>query len=226
MNLFNLRLKRFIFNLLKGDLSNSELEKEVLHFELLKAIQPNIKTLISKSPLKNVNSITYDELHRGAGYTTNNWAFDLLLEKEMIASKSVFEFGAGNGKFLTYLMKYGRKVAGLDLINPKKLSYITTGSVDMFDEKNLVNVDLAYSADFLEHLDYKQLSSLLCKISSVKIPNIHIIACYHDDVSHLSVYEPHEWAYIFSKFFTHVEIRNVNWRRYPLKKKFVVIFAK
>lgn len=175
---------------------------------------------------KKVTDHTYSNLHKQYGYSTNNWAFDLLNEPEILNAQRYFEFGAGNGAFMEFLRAKGKNVAGVDLINPRALSEIIKGDYeDAFSSPNLLNAEIIYSADFLEHLDFSQLEDFLSRCTSFKKQHLHVIACYDDNISHKTVMSPYAWGILFSRFFSNVEIRRVYHRRYPGKKLTSIFFC-
>lgn len=220
------RFKAKAYSIFADDLHSALLEDERLKFERLRQIDTADKNvpLLNYAPPKEAGISTYRSLHDGQGYSKNNWAFDLAREPEVVDGKSFFEFGAGNGAFLEFLRSKGKVVGGVDLINPRNLKEIITGDFKLaFDSDLWRNADVCYSADFLEHLELRELERLFNAWAVPGKLHIHLIACYDDNISHETVMPPHLWALLLSRYFKQVEIRSAYYRRYPGKKEAAVL---
>ena len=220
------RLKAKAYSVFAKDIHSALLADERVKFEQLRQIDAAGETveLLNYASSKQVGISTYRSLHDGLGYSENNWAFDLVDEPEIVDGKSFFEFGAGNGAFLELLRKKGKTVGGVDLINPRSLPEVITGDFKLAFESDLWrNADVCYSADFLEHLELTELESLFTAWAVQGKRHLHLIACYDDQISHKTVMPPHLWALLLSRYFKHVDIRAVYYRRYPCKKEAVVL---
>lgn len=219
------RIKRKIFCWFKHDLDHALTVAEREKFTLLRPLdRATPLTLFNFAHPKEVTTETYRDLHACYGYARNNWAFDLRHEPEMLTGKRFFEFGAGNGAFVEFLQTQGKTAGGVDLINPRNVPSIIKGDFkDAFQSTAWKEAEIAYSADFLEHLDLAELSMLLGEWKSMPKKHIHLIACYDDAISHKTVMEPHAWALLFARYFASVEIRHVAHRRYPAQKLAVVL---
>lgn len=219
------RLKAKAYSLFAGDIHSALLTEERGKFEHLRqADGAGAIQLHNYAPPKEVGVGTYRSLHDGRGYSENNWAFDLAGEPEIVGGESFFEFGAGNGAFLDVLRRRGKVVAGVDLINPRRLSEVITGDFKQaFESKAWRDARVIYSADFLEHLELAELERLFAAWAVPGKRYVHLIACYDDHVSHKTVMPPHLWALLLSRHFRQVEIRSVYYRRYPGRKLATVL---
>src|SRR5262249_42380510 len=62
---------------------------------------------------------------------------------------------------------------------------------------DLPNADIVVSADVLEHIAPALLRSTIERLDRAGPAQYHVIACYDDGHSHLSVMEPRAWLDIF-----------------------------
>ena len=149
------------------------------------------------------NAEYYQKLHerQNSKYSENNW---LVGQEQFILScnpNSLIELGFGNAQFLRNISNDVSQVMGIDwAISPHAKNLPENVSLKKADimEIDLPETDLLCSADVLEHFDTNQLETLLPKLVKKSQFNFHIIACYDDGHSHLSVLNPNVWL---SKFF-------------------------
>ena len=218
------------YKIIKRRVEEQEIEQASLLLNRLEKLissgNDTFDIIINKANSIKISKEIYSELHSaGTGYTKNNWGFDLLKYNHIFNYTKVFELGSGNGKFIDHLNANGFSARGLDLINPTKSDFIDTRPITELNSKILSEYEIAISADFMEHLNITEIDSLLNKQKESKIASLNIIACYDDFISHTSVYEPHEWALLYKKYFKNVRILDIIFRRQYFKKKAVIIYA-
>lgn len=114
-----------------------------------------------------------------------------------IVNAHVLEIGTGNGRFLSEAQAVACKVTGVDwarspLINNEAFSNVEFVQADI-REFDIPNVDVLCSGDVLEHFSEEDLSTLLPKLVLASKINFHVIACYDDGHSHLTVKPPEWW---------------------------------
>jgi len=134
-------------------------------------------------------------------FQSNNW---LLPYVEFIRGKeflSVREVGCGNGAFSSAIAKSVARVVGLDWA---RSPLFPEGANISFDQQDITTADLDLfdlncSADVLEHIELKKLPALIEALHKSARFNFHVIACYDDGHSHLSILPPDAWLYLFKK---------------------------
>jgi SAM-dependent methyltransferase len=163
------------------------------------------------------SSSYYDYVHRtNEAYKTNNW---LVAEIEAILSikpDSLLEVGCGNGRFLAAVRERVEHVAGVDWAVSPILAEI--GVVDCVKKcditrEPLPKVDLVCSADVLEHIAPDALPSTLRRLHAAGREQYHVIACYDDGHSHLSIMEPSMWLNLFRMLSERYRIIDTRFRR-------------
>lgn len=139
----------------------------------------------------------YETLHRtNGGYQTNNWLLPYVWALGRLAPGSVVECGCGNGAFVEAMAAFAKRVVGLDWA-PSPLFPHSRRGVEFRRWNAWVDAvpaaDLVCSADFLEHMPADVLDSLLDRITSAGPRQFHIVACYDDFHSHLTIEPPAFW---------------------------------
>lgn len=159
----------------------------------------------------------YQALHeRDIGYKTNNW---LISEFDKIAAaqpRKLLEIGCGNGRFLAAAAEVIPEVIGLDFAKSPELEKMPPNV--SFQQADLLTcelpqVDLVCSADVLEHFPFEQLSHIAGKLSSAGRLQYHVIACYDDGHSHLSIMPPSSWLAVFKDYCHDIRLMDVRPRR-------------
>lgn len=139
----------------------------------------------------------YQQRHQtGESYQTSN---KLLPDVEaLLATKprSVLEIGCGNGRFLAAIKPHVENVTGVDWARSPMIDAL--GLAENFRTADVIRdtlpkADLVCSADVLEHISRSALPSALQNIHSAGPRQYHIIACYDDGYSHLSIMPPAKW---------------------------------
>jgi hypothetical protein len=156
----------------------------------------------------------YQGLHDNSSkFQENNW---LLPYVEVISSfnfNSLREVGYGNGKFLREISRTVPRVIGLDWA---KSSVFSEQNIEIVQQDigtaDLDYVDVNCSADVLEHLPPDTLRSTLSKLHFSSKFNFHVIACYDDGHSHLSILQPDEWLFLFRQLSSAYNIYNITIR--------------
>ena len=156
------------------------------------------KNIVIK-PIENrdyISAAYYQNLHdKNKAYRKHNWLVD---QKKLFAyakEKTVLEFGCGNGKFTRKVAKVADRVIALDWARGSAFDSMP-GNVTFVQDSvltaKLPSADIVCSGDVLEHFDKSDLADLLPKIHAAGQINYHVIACYDDNHSHLTI-EPKEW---------------------------------
>ncbi|MEM9717353.1 MAG: class I SAM-dependent methyltransferase, partial [Pseudomonadota bacterium] len=145
----------------------------------------------------------YQNLHdHSNGYQQNNWLLDQEFLLSNIAGKDVIEIGCGNGKFIKTISASAKSATGLDwAISPQLGTLPENVSVIQKDvvKEELPNGDIACSGDVLEHFTKEQLEILLPKLAKAAPKQYHVIACYDDTHSHLTVENADWWLNQFTQ---------------------------
>lgn len=151
-----------------------------------------------------VSAVYYQRLHMNSkAYQTNNWLvpeLDRILDSK---PRTVVEIGCGNGHFLRTLAPHVDKVIGLDwAISP--LTQGMPSNVSIM-EGNVVtapipSADLVCSGDVLEHFPPNRIKEVIGKLHNAAPTNYHVIACYDDNHSHLTIMSPDKWLSLFRSY--------------------------
>lgn len=163
-----------------------------------------------------LDSAYYQSLHeKNALFKENNW---LLPYVDFIRSKgfsTVREVGCGNGAFVAAISGSVDKVVGLDWARSpgfpegENIEFqcldLTSAKLDFFD--------LNCSADVLEHIETEKLAALIDSLDKSAKFNFHVIACYDDGHSHLSILPPDAWLYLFRVHSPSYRIMDISIRR-------------
>ena len=146
-------------------------------------------------------------------YKINNW---LVSEIEAILSirpKSVLEVGCGNGRFLAAIKDRVERATGVDWAKSPILDELgVSRHFELRDitRDELPEADLVCSADVLEHIAPHLLQSTLQRLHTAGRDQYHVIACYDDGHSHLSIMQPRAWLHAFrsvSQRYRMIDIR-------------------
>ncbi len=155
----------------------------------------------------------HDEL---TAYQQNNW---LVGEVEHILTpdlKTIVELGCGNGGFLKAIAKHVDCVTGIDWAKSPLLEPLpentTFAQRDVLTE-DVPAADLVCSADLLEHFAPEEIGSLLTRMNNAAARQYHVIACYDDGHSHLTVMPPGAWLATFRRVEPSFTIARVSIRR-------------
>ena len=121
----------------------------------------------------------------------------------LIAGKTVLELGCGNGRFTSKAAETAAQVYGVDWArspqfddSPENVTFIQADALTA----TLPSADVACSGDVLEHFKPEDVPGLVKKLHNCATVNYHVIACYDDKHSHLTVM-PKEWW--LSQFAAH-----------------------
>jgi SAM-dependent methyltransferase len=158
----------------------------------------------------------YDQQHEDADYRRNNWLLDQVEIVTRIAPRTVVEIGCGNGRFLRAVAPYATQVVGVDWAHSPEL-------VDLPDNVSVLRVnvvvgavpagDVICSADVLEHFAPRDVDAVVSKLVAAGPFQHHVIACYDDGHTHLSILPPAAWLAIFRKYCPTAYLAAVDYRR-------------
>ncbi|MDW9581896.1 methyltransferase domain-containing protein [Sinorhizobium meliloti] len=159
----------------------------------------------------------YQELHDdNDAYQANNW---LVAEKTSILNakpKTLVEVGCGNGAFSLSAAENVEKVFAVDwALSPKfcdRPENVEFVQADVTQDR-LPKADVVCSADVLEHFTPWNVTRVLEHCASAAALQYHVIACYDDGHSHLTVMRPSAWLATFWRFFPDARLKRIDCRR-------------
>jgi SAM-dependent methyltransferase len=183
--------------------------------------------LIAPGTLNKRGRDYYRGLHGSdPAYIENNW---LLRYKNVLIDlkpQSILEVGCGNAKFLEYALDKVPKLYGIDWAISSKL-------ITQFPEITFLNediriaalpkVDLVCSADVMEHIHPDDIEHVLKKLHSKSDKSFHVIACYNDGHSHLTIMPPDAWLELFNQIGEGYTIRDIRKKQDLDGREIVVI---
>lgn len=147
----------------------------------------------------------YQVLHdTNTAFQNNNWLLEELDAINSLGSESLVELACGNGLFLAEAASHWKVVSGVDWArSPNITKVLDSHSNVRFFQADIrewtpdQTYDLVVSADFLEHLNLKDVKELIPRLDSLGKINYHKIACYDDGHSHLSILAADVWLNLF-----------------------------
>lgn len=162
---------------------------------------------LSKLNRKNsFNSSYYQGLHDfSKQFQSNNWLLEHIDILKQVKGP-ILEIGCGNGEFITEAAKYSSHVTGLDWAKSPELGALPQnaefieGDATKFNFGAHNKYDLICSADVLEHFPVPSLKVLLDKVTEAAKHNFHVVACYDDGHSHITVHPPEWWLELFRSY--------------------------
>ena len=161
---------------------------------------------VIKRPLEQrdgLDSEYYQGLHdKHSAYQSNNWLLNEPVLMQMIGGKTVMELGCGNGRFTQVASETAKHVYGLDWAR-SQLFDDSSDNVEFVQADALKatfpTVDVACSGDVLEHFKPEDILGLIAKLHECATVNFHVIACYDDKHSHLTIESKEWWLDAFQK---------------------------
>ncbi|WP_222869600.1 hypothetical protein ROLI_046000 (plasmid) [Roseobacter fucihabitans] len=166
--------------------------------------------LLPKNRRGELDPAYYERLHaEEISYQTNNWLVEYLPHLSRLNVNAVLEVGCGNGKFLRAAAEKFPRVLGADWVQtetlPLELENVSFTKVNLMQEK-LPAADAVCSADVLEHMPREKIEQVIDTLAQAGPKQFHVIACYDDGHSHLSVFDPGTWLALFRRRVPDVEI--------------------
>ena len=162
-------------------------------------------------------STYYQQIHQTShAYKINNWLVSEMDAILSLAPKSVLEVGCGNGRFLAAIRDQVDRVVGVDWARSPILDELGLSlhfELRDITRDELPKADLVCSADVLEHIHPKLLPSTLQRLHNAGGEQYHVIACYDDGHSHLSIMEPAAWLHAFRRVSRKYRIIDIRPRR-------------
>lgn len=155
----------------------------------------------------------YEKMHtEEEGYKKNNWLVEYLPALSKLDAKHMVEIGCGNGNFLTRAASVFEQVTGCDWVRtdtlPLEKPNVDFKQVDL-TKGGVPHADIICSADVLEHIPVEIIPQVLSSVISSAPLQFHVIACYDDGHSHLSVFDPATWLALFRRSLPHAWIYDV-----------------
>lgn len=143
------------------------------------------------------NAGYYQRLHdTSEGYRNNNWLVGERRLLELVSGKTVVEVGCGNARFLREAARVARSVHGIDWATSPCVTALpanaTFQSADLL-KASIQGADVCCSGDVLEHFPEPELGALIERLLRAAPVQYHVIACYDDRHSHLTVRDPDWW---------------------------------
>ena len=175
--------------------------------------------LIPRTPHRPAEPLTaafYDRQHEDVDYRRNNWLLEELPTLGLSRSWTVIEVGCGNGHFLRAASPQVTKVIGVDWATSPELGNLPDNvqvlRADVATDP-IPSGDLVCSADVLEHFSPSDLDRVIAKLARAGRYQHHVIACYDDGHSHLSILPPAAWLALFRKHCETAYLADVRYRR-------------
>jgi len=167
-------------------------------------------------PDEALTSTFYDHQHEDADYRRNNWLLDQVEILKSVAPRTIVEIGCGNGRFLRAMAPYAIQVIGVDWARSPELADLPD-NVSVLRENVVTGAipagDLICSADVLEHFAPRDIDAVVSKLVGAGRFQHHVIACYDDGHTHLSILPPAAWLAIFRKYCPTAYLAAVDYRR-------------
>ena len=167
-------------------------------------------------PREVLTSEFYDRQHQDIHYRQNNWLLSELPVVRRIRPGTVVEIGCGNGRFLRAAAPFVDRVIGVDWAESPELA-------DLPGNVQIVRVDVAAgmiprgdvicSADVLEHFAPRDIEPVIAKLAGAGPYQHHVIACYDDGHTHLSILPPAGWLALFRRHCATAMLADVHYRR-------------
>ena len=167
-------------------------------------------------PAEALTSAFYDRQHEDVQYRQNNWLLDQLPVLTRIHPRTVIEIGCGNGHFLRAAAPHVQQLIGVDWAqSPELIDLPANVQVLQLDvvTGRIPSGDLVCSADVLEHFAPADVDGVVSKLASAGRYQHHVIACYDDGHTHLSILPPAGWLAVFRKHCESVYLADVHYRR-------------
>lgn len=161
---------------------------------------------------RNVDANYYQVLHdRNKNYKSNNWLIDQAKLFELIKGNSFAEIGAGNCQFSIQAGTIAREGYAIDWARsasveslPSNVRFIQGNILEM----EIPQADVYCSGDVIEHFQECDVAPLLLKLHRHASINYHVIACFDDHHSHLTIKDKEWWLEQFQKISTSYRLLN------------------
>lgn len=158
----------------------------------------------------------YVNAHREIrGYQENNWMMPFTRALLKYKFDTIVECAAGNGEFAETLAPHVKNYWALDWAPSYLVPYSAPNlhylRWDAYQDA-LPDGNLACSADFLEHIREQQLDDVLGNILRAAPNQFHVIACYDDYHSHLTIKPANWWLDRFINVSKAISHKNQNWQ--------------
>ncbi|TGN52617.1 class I SAM-dependent methyltransferase [Paracoccus liaowanqingii] len=199
-----------------------KVESRTSHIISSMVVQPRLKL--------KLDADYYKELHyTNESYKSKNWLVDEIeYISEHLSGEVIAEVGCGNGRFTRLIAQKVKNVYAFDWVRapgmenlPENVHFLEG---DILHE-SIPRVDLLCSADVLEHFSANDLPVVIARLTAAARQQYHVIACYDDGHSHLTVMQPSAWLALFWRFLPEAKILGISCRRNDPKQLVCIISA-
>lgn len=158
----------------------------------------------------------YERMHaEEEGYIEKNWLVEYLPSLLKVEAKHLVEVGCGNGKFLRRAAPAFDRITGCDWVEtltlPLEIPNVDFKKVDL-TKGGVPKADILCSADVLEHLPVESVLQVLDSLVAASPLQFHVIACYDDGHSHLTVLDPATWLALFRRIMPNAWLFDISAR--------------
>jgi len=162
-----------------------------------------VVTLLPQNKRDVLRPEYYERMHtENVGYKQNNWLVEYLPALLKVNPRHLVEVGCGNGKFLRHAAPVIDRITGCDWVEtptlPLNCPNVDFKQIDLMQDAVPMG-DIVCSADVLEHMPVESVPKVLTTLASAAPLQFHVIACYDDGHSHLSVFDPATWLALFRR---------------------------
>lgn len=169
----------------------------------------------------------YGKLHSDdPNYQANNWLLEQAEEVLSVTPRSLTELACGNGRFLRKAAESVERVTGVDFARSPLLDDLPANVEFVQGDITALPIpqaDLICSADFLEHLEGRQLRGVVRRMHDAGASNYHVIACYDDRHSHSTIVSPGIWLALFRTINASYRLESIDCRREDAEQLVCVI---
>lgn len=213
---YRLRVIRDVFRRWRGD--DATIAREALRVSHSQISGFNMVLVPGQPhrPTERLASSFYELQHEDVDYRVNNWLLDQLDIVKGANAGTVVEIGCGNGRFLRAIAPHAARVIGVDWAHSPELfnlpANVSILHADVVSDA-IPTGDLLCSADVLEHFAPRDVDGVVAKLARAAPRQHHVIACYDDGHTHLSILPPAAWLAIFRQHCPTVYLAEVGYRR-------------
>lgn len=183
------------------------------------SLPPSVRSAFVAEPQspEERGSAYYQHLHaENHLYQQNNWMVAAVFEIAAAKPATLMELGAGNGLFTRSIAGHVDSVIAVDWAKSPMMTDLPANCRFLqadITRDDLPRADIVCSADVLEHLAFDALEPTIRKWCALAPLQHHIIACYDDGHSHLTIMPPGFWLYLFKRCDSSFGLKAIEVRR-------------